>query len=127
MAKYEFEQERDELQREKKSLERTSMMLDMRVSTLDNENRKQKEIIKEQQSKLDTAIAEAKKNQNLAVSTARTEKQSTSNTDDCFISVPNSATPDGVAQEDALHVQINQEKKGKSSLKAQVSVFRNCL
>lgn len=119
MAKYEFDQDREELQNEKKFLDRNYMM---RISALESENRKQKEMLKEQQAKVEAAVVEAKKNQNLAVSTSRNENQNLSNTDDGFVSVPNTATSPGVAEENALHVPITQQpQKSKPSTKHQAS------
>ncbi|XP_066139249.1 centrosomin-like isoform X4 [Euwallacea fornicatus] len=103
MSKYELEHDIEETRREKRSLERTNMMVEMRISALEKENRKQKEMLKEKQTKLDVAIVEAKKNQNLVVST-----------------VPDAGTADGAAQKGALHVQISQPGKVKSPSKSKL-------
>lgn len=120
MAKYEFEHEIEESKEEKKSLERDNMMLQMRVSVLDNDSRKQKDAIRELQNKLEAALNEAKKNQNIAVATSRAPQRSPSNTDARFISASDAATADGATQESPLHVQIKETGKGRSPSKSKV-------
>ncbi|XP_066139248.1 centrosomin-like isoform X3 [Euwallacea fornicatus] len=120
MSKYELEHDIEETRREKRSLERTNMMVEMRISALEKENRKQKEMLKEKQTKLDVAIVEAKKNQNLVVSTGCAQTQIASNIDDRSISVPDAGTADGAAQKGALHVQISQPGKVKSPSKSKL-------
>ncbi|XP_050307105.1 centrosomin isoform X2 [Anthonomus grandis grandis] len=124
IVKFEMEQEREELQRDRKSLERANMMLEMRVANLESKNRKQGEVMTEQLMKLERAAAEAKKNQELAVSCAPTEQSDHSNTDARFISVPDPETPKRFAQEGALHLQI--ESFGRAADKG-VSASKNSL
>uniref|UniRef100_A0AAR5Q6X0 Centrosomin N-terminal motif 1 domain-containing protein n=1 Tax=Dendroctonus ponderosae TaxID=77166 RepID=A0AAR5Q6X0_DENPD len=121
MAKYEFDQDREEFHKEKKVLDRNNMIMDMRISALESENRKQKELLKQQQAKVEAAVIEAKKNKNIAVSTSRNENQNLSNTDDGFVSVPSATTSGGCAEENALPLPVTQQpSKAKPSTKNQV-------
>jgi len=116
VAKYEFEQERNACEREKKSLERNKMLLDMKNGALENETRKHKEVIRELQAKLEAAVTEAKKNQNLAVAKSGQDKLSNSNNNGDFVSVPDAAASYGTAKTDSLHVQINDRNSSKAQL-----------
>ncbi|KAJ8961270.1 hypothetical protein NQ318_008955 [Aromia moschata] len=102
---------KSELEREHKRTERVKMVNELKISELEEENEKQKIKIRDLQGKLETAVLEIKKNQNLAVSKSPVQKSSTSNTDDNSFSVPHSATPTGAAKKNALHVQIDAQQK----------------
>ncbi|KAL1494277.1 hypothetical protein ABEB36_009901 [Hypothenemus hampei] len=109
IEKHELEHDLKESQREKKSLERANLMLDMRATTMESENRKQKEAIKELHLKLEVAINEAKKKQNIAVSSGCNRPGSPSNTDDRFISATHPTAANGAAQEGPLHAAITTQ------------------
>ncbi|XP_018567218.1 centrosomin isoform X2 [Anoplophora glabripennis] len=113
--KKKFATAKSDLEREHKRAERVKMMNDMKMSELEEENEKQKLKIRDLQGKLEAALIEIKKNQNLAVSKSPVQKSNSSNTDDNSFSVSNSTTPAGTAKTNTLHVQINHSSKTATS------------
>lgn len=109
--KKKYSMAKSDLEREHKRAERVKMMNDMRMSELEEENEKQKLKIRDLQGKLEAALIEIKKNQNLAVSKSPVQKSNSSNTDDNYFSVSNPTTPAGTPKKDTLHVQINHSSK----------------
>lgn len=94
----------------------------MKVTELEEENQKQKLKVRDLQNKLESAMLEIRKNQNLAVPKSPRKTSNVSNTDSNSVSVQNSTTPTGVAEKDALHVSIgkdNQTEKSQNSLASQ--------
>ncbi|KAG5878661.1 hypothetical protein JTB14_015596 [Gonioctena quinquepunctata] len=83
-----------DLEREHKRNERLRIMNEMRTAELEKENEIQKTKIRDLQGKLETALIEIRKNQNLAVS-----------------KIQNSTAPTGAEETDALHVQITPTSK----------------
>lgn len=102
---------RSELEKEQKKSERAKILSDMKISELEDENQKQKFKIRDLQAKLDAALVEIRKNQNLAVSKSLVQKTNISNTDLNSISVSNATTSPGTSQKDSLHVQISSPNK----------------
>lgn len=102
---------KSDVEREHKRAERVKMMNDMKMSELEEENEKQKMKIRDLQGKLEAALIEIKKNQNLAVSKSPVQKSNSSNTDDNYFSVSNPATPAGTPKKNTLHVQISHSSK----------------
>ncbi|KAJ8968713.1 hypothetical protein NQ314_002168 [Rhamnusium bicolor] len=100
-----------DLDREHKRAERIKVMNDMKVSELEDENEKQKVKIRDLQGKLEAALIEIKKNQNLAVSKSPVQKSNNSNTDDNSFSVSNPTTPAGAPKANSLHVPITPQHK----------------
>nr|XP_023026723.1 uncharacterized protein LOC111514707 [Leptinotarsa decemlineata] len=80
---------RADLEREHKRNERLKATYDAKTSDLEKDSDKQKAKIRDLQAKLETALVEIRKNQNLAVS-----------------KIPDATAPAGAAQADALHVQV---------------------
>lgn len=102
---------KSDLEREHKRAERVKVMNDMKMSELEEENEKQKMKIRDLQGKLEAALIEIKKNQNLAVSKSPVQKSNSSNTDDNYFSVSNPTTPAGTPKKNTLHVQISHSSK----------------
>ncbi|XP_074031139.1 uncharacterized protein isoform X3 [Leptinotarsa decemlineata] len=97
---------RADLEREHKRNERLKATYDAKTSDLEKDSDKQKAKIRDLQAKLETALVEIRKNQNLAVSKSPAQKSTTPNTDVSCFSVPDATAPAGAAQADALHVQV---------------------
>lgn len=110
-----YVQARGELERELKRAERVKTTNAARLSELEEENQKQKTRIRDLQGKLEAALIEIKKNQNLAVSNSRTLTATVTNTDGVSFSVPHAAAPAGAAEEDPLHVQVGGGGSAPSS------------
>ncbi|CAH1134011.1 unnamed protein product [Ceutorhynchus assimilis] len=102
MTKLEFERERNEFMSEKKALDHTNAVLQMRVSALDDEKRQHKQLIRELQLKLDATAFDAKKKHSIAVSISR------------------AATATGAAQANLHDAQVEQLTLQRSPSKSQV-------
>ncbi|XP_030752474.1 centrosomin-like isoform X3 [Sitophilus oryzae] len=106
-AKADLEEEKKEREHDKKILERNQMALTLRLDSLHVENKRHKDTIRDMQMRLEAAVSEANKNQNLAVDQdcVSTPQQST---DAHFLSVSDAAAPNGIAQTDAPHVPVGE-------------------
>ncbi|XP_060518754.1 centrosomin isoform X2 [Cylas formicarius] len=116
-----------ELEKERKSARQTKMMSDAKIGELENELEKNKLRVKDLQSKLDRALVEVEKSQNLAVSTSPTANSRSSNIDGYLVSVPDAAASDGTAQKDSLHVPLNVSGTSSTSSSAATTPDGRCL
>ncbi|XP_057669944.1 centrosomin isoform X8 [Diorhabda carinulata] len=94
-----------DLEREHKKTERVKSANDTKVSELEEENEKLKLKYRELQSKFDAAVTEIRKNQNLAVS-----------------KIQDPTTPTGIAEKNALHVQIASSSESTISSTSSTSL-----
>lgn len=85
----------------------------MKVAELQEENQKQRMKMRDMQNKLETAMMEIRKNQNLAVPKSPKKTSNSPNTDSNSISVQDSTTPARVAETDALHVPLAKDDSEK--------------
>ncbi|CAH1134009.1 unnamed protein product, partial [Ceutorhynchus assimilis] len=120
MTKLEFERERNEFMSEKKALDHTNAVLQMRVSALDDEKRQHKQLIRELQLKLDATAFDAKKKHSIAVSSDSNGPSNTLHTDAPLISVSRAATATGAAQANLHDAQVEQLTLQRSPSKSQV-------
>ncbi|XP_056646795.1 centrosomin isoform X2 [Diorhabda sublineata] len=111
-----------DLEREHKKTERVKSANDTKVSELEEENEKLKLKYRELQSKFDAAVTEIRKNQNLAVSKSPMLKSNKSNTDCRSVSVQDPTTPTGIAEKNALHVQIASSSESTISSTSSTSL-----
>lgn len=90
------------------------MINDLKITEMEEENQKQKVKIRDLQTKLETAMMEIRKNQNLAVPKSPKKTSIITNTDKNSISVQDSTTSPRVAEKDALYVSIKKELQEKN-------------
>ncbi|CAG9827235.1 unnamed protein product [Diabrotica balteata] len=104
-----------ELEREHKQSERLKSANDRKMFQLEEENDIFKSKIRELQSKLDAALTEIKKNQNIAVSKSPTLTSNMLNTDYISVLVQDPTTPSGATEKNTKHLQITPSETQKSS------------
>lgn len=84
---------------------------EMKVTEMEEETQKHKLKIRDLQTKLETAMMEIRKNQNLAVPRSPKKTSHITNTDKYSILVQDSTTSPRVAEKDPLHVSIEKESQ----------------
>lgn len=100
------------------------IICDMKVTEIEEENQKQKMKIRDLQTKLETAMMEIRKNQNLAVLKSPKKTSNITNVDKNSISVQDSATSPRVAEKDALHVSVKEEDQEQNQNSSSLSASK---
>lgn len=97
----------------------------MKVAELEEENQKHKMKIRDLQAKLESAMMEIRRNQNLAVPKSPKHTSNTTNTDSNSISVQDTTASTRIAEKDTLYVSINKDKQEKLPNSSLLSSFES--
>lgn len=91
------------------------MLNEMKVAELEEDNQKHKSKIRDLHNKLETAMMEIRKNQNLAVPKSPKKTSSITNTDINSISVQDSTTPTRAAETNSPNVSLKNDNRDKTN------------